>query len=211
MADAHDFRTWLYKCVHFLAIMIQMGYFVKDTLKSYWLIAEQFFTSFYTNTINVMGLFTCWDSYILVTIWTNQTRMTMTVTDFRKWEISSLYQWHLCQILQSIGTFSYGCALHKESYLKQYIPKKHKCSGLKFYKLCNMTGHIYDMSVYLGKDRQSITMTVTSLTRTKLYMDNFFSSPENLMTCEQEISTIVGLSDRITRRRRLKLKWWCTF
>jgi len=34
-----------------VAIIIQMGYDVKDTLKSCWLTAEQFFMPFYTNTV----------------------------------------------------------------------------------------------------------------------------------------------------------------
>jgi hypothetical protein len=54
--------------------------------------------------------------------------------------------------------------LFKDSVIfKQYIPKKHKNFDIKIYKLCAMTGYAYDMSVYLGKDRQIATqiMTVT--------------------------------------------------
>ena len=74
---------------------------------------------------------------------------------------------------------------------KQYIPKKHKRFGIKIFKLWDSTGYTYDMKVYLGKDRQRTAQhvtathaTVTELIRTtegrghKLYMDNFFSSPE---------------------------------
>ena len=74
---------------------------------------------------------------------------------------------------------------------KQYIPKKCKRFGIKIFKLCDSTGYTYDMKVYLGKDRQWMAQhvtathaTVTDLTRKieghghKLYMDNFFSSPE---------------------------------
>jgi len=72
-----------------------------------------------------------------------------------------------------------------------YIPKKHKRIGIKIFKLCNSTGYTYDMKVYLGKDRkrtaQHVTashVTVIEQTRKikgrshKLYMVNFFSSPE---------------------------------
>jgi hypothetical protein len=75
--------------------------------------------------------------------------------------------------------------------IKQYIPKKHKRFGIKIYKLCDMTGYTYDMEVYLGKDRQRATTdmtathaTVKQMTRKiqgcghKLYMDNYFSSPD---------------------------------
>jgi hypothetical protein len=73
---------------------------------------------------------------------------------------------------------------------KQYMPEKHKCFGIKTYKLCEKAGYAYDMKVYVGKDRrrniQDFTathVTVTELTNKvqecdhKLYMDNFFSSP----------------------------------
>jgi hypothetical protein len=59
------------------------------------------------------------------------------------------------------------------------------------FKLFDSTGYTYDMKVYLGKDRQRTAQhvtathaTVTELTRKtegrehKLYMENFFSSPE---------------------------------
>jgi hypothetical protein len=73
---------------------------------------------------------------------------------------------------------------------KQYIPKKHKCFGIKIYKLCDSTGYTYDMDVYVGKDRQRTAQhltathpTVTDLTWRvgvghKLHMDSLFSSPD---------------------------------
>jgi hypothetical protein len=44
---------------------------------------------------------------------------------------------------------------------KQYIPKKHKCFGVKIYKLCNMAGYTY-MGVFLAKYRQNATQTMTA-------------------------------------------------
>jgi hypothetical protein len=42
--------------------------------------------------------------------------------------------------------------LFKERVIfKQYILKKHKCSGIQIYKLCNMTGYTYDMSINFWK------------------------------------------------------------
>ena len=74
---------------------------------------------------------------------------------------------------------------------KQYVPKKRKHFGIKIFKLCDLIGCTYDVKVYLGKDRQRTAQhvtvthaTVTELTRKikgcghKLYMDNFFFSPE---------------------------------
>jgi len=73
---------------------------------------------------------------------------------------------------------------------RQYIPKKHKRSGIKIYKLCDALGYTYDMSVYLGKQwllaTQEMSAThgiVLELVRRveglghKLYTDSYFSSP----------------------------------
>jgi len=36
---------------------------------------------------------------------------------------------------------------------RQYIPKKHKRSVIKIYKLCEALGYTYDISIYIGKQR----------------------------------------------------------
>jgi predicted nucleotidyltransferase len=68
------------------------------------------------------------------------------------------------------------------------------------------------MNVYLGKDRKNATQilkathtTVRSLTRRvegvghEIYMDN--SPPQlYLMTCTQEVSTVVGVTDKIINK-----------
>ncbi len=38
----------------------------------------------------------------------------------------------------------------------QYITKKHKRFGIQIYKLCDETGYTYNITVYLGSDRQRI-------------------------------------------------------
>jgi len=73
---------------------------------------------------------------------------------------------------------------------RQYILKKRKHSGIKIYKLCDESGHTYDMKVYLGRDSHSATDDMTATHAAvrhltcrveglghKLCMDNFFSSP----------------------------------
>jgi hypothetical protein len=68
--------------------------------------------------------------------------------------------------------------------------KKHKCFGIKTYKLCETAVYAYDMKVYLGKDKKGADEYLTATHATfrdlcrrvvgvgqKLYMDNFFSSP----------------------------------
>lgn len=74
---------------------------------------------------------------------------------------------------------------------RQYIPKKRKQWGIKLYKLADKTGYTYDMKVYLGNDKSKKNVgnsasynVVTTMTECvkgkghKLYMDNFFSSPQ---------------------------------
>ena len=76
-------------------------------------------------------------------------------------------------------------------FFRQYIPKKRKHFG----KLCDKSGYMYDMKVYLGRDSHSATDDMTA-THTavrhltsrveglghKLFMDNFFSLPRFLTT-----------------------------
>ena len=73
---------------------------------------------------------------------------------------------------------------------QQYIPKKHKRFGIKIYKLWDSLGYTYDMSMYLGKQRQHATAEITATHGTvlqvvrrgeglghKIFMDNYFMSP----------------------------------
>src|SRR5215469_3078438 len=73
---------------------------------------------------------------------------------------------------------------------RQYIPKKRKRFGIKIYKLCDSLGYTYDMSVYLGKQRQHATTEITATHGTvlqvirrveglghKVFMDSYFTSP----------------------------------
>lgn len=74
---------------------------------------------------------------------------------------------------------------------RQYIPKKRKQWGIKIYKIADELGYTYDMQVYLGKDKNeekpfcsAAFNVVTEMAKTikgkghKLFMDNFFSSPD---------------------------------
>jgi len=152
------FHMWLYKrFISFLAVIIQMGNDVKVTLKSYWLTAEQFFISFYTNTMK-------YDRFLRIL------RFIYFSENMNHWDKNdnncdtlgndnSLWsaQWCLCKILCSIWTFSYGwscCALQRESNFETIHSKGTKCLGMKIYKMCNMsnmTSYTYDINVYLER------------------------------------------------------------
>ena len=64
---------------------------------------------------------------------------------------------------------------------QQYIPKKYRRFGIKIYKLCDSLGYTYDMSMYLGKQRQhakaQITATHGMVLQLKIFMDYYFTSP----------------------------------
>jgi len=118
-------------------------------------------------------------------------------TDDRLWKIRDLFE-----IIRTNFSKFYNPSKHLAAdeiivkfkgrvLFKQYILKKRKCFSIKMFKLCDSTGYTYDMNVYLGKDRQRAAQhltathaTVINLTRRvegfghKLYMDNFFSSPD---------------------------------
>jgi len=55
-----------------------------------------------------------------------------------------------------------GIVLYKERVIFQYIPTKHKCCGIKIYKLCDETGYKYDLTLYVGKDRQRTAQHLTA-------------------------------------------------
>jgi len=51
---------------------------------------------------------------------------------------------------------------------RQYISKKRKHFVIKIYKLCDETGCTYDMTVYLGRDRQQTAQHLTATHATVL-------------------------------------------
>jgi len=74
---------------------------------------------------------------------------------------------------------------------RQYIPMKRKCFSIKIYKLCDESGYMCDMRVYLGRDTHPATDVVTathatvrhltSRVRHKIFMNNLFSSARLLI------------------------------
>jgi hypothetical protein len=73
---------------------------------------------------------------------------------------------------------------------RQYIQKKHKRFCIRIYKLCYSVSYTYDMSVYLGKQRQHAAAQITAMhgmvlqvirrvegVGHKIFMGNYFTSP----------------------------------
>jgi hypothetical protein len=157
----------------------------QDTLKDYWSTPEQFYIPFYSNMMKYDQFF---HVFRFLHFLDNMNQPIKTDKNYdRPWKIRSPFD-----MLNDTNAKFYSRSenlavdevmLFKGSVIfKQHIPK------IKIYKLCDVTGYTYDMSVYLRKDWQYAiqAMTVThtkvkSLTISvegighKLYMNNFFS------------------------------------
>jgi hypothetical protein len=170
----------------FLAIILQMGHDIKDTLKAYWSTSEQFSTPFYGKTMKRDRFF-----HILRFLHFSNNRNEPDKTDNkfdRLWKMRTIFD-KLSDAYAKYYSPTEHLAVDEITVLfkgrivfKQYIPRKHKCFGIKIFKLCDSKGYTYDMREYVGKDRTHATMAgLTKRIRNvgyKLYMDNFFSSPD---------------------------------
>ncbi|PNF40809.1 hypothetical protein B7P43_G16650 [Cryptotermes secundus] len=171
-----------------------MGHDQQDTHKDYWSRDEQYRTPFYPNTMVQDRFF-----HILrfQHFKNNEAPSNRDDPEYDGlWKIRKifdnlnnkfceLYNPSECLAVDEVIVLFKGRVI-----FRQYIPKKHKRFGIKVYKLCDFLGYTYDMTVYLGKQRQlateEITLThgiVLQLIRRveglghKIYMDNYFSSP----------------------------------
>jgi hypothetical protein len=109
-------------------------------------------------------VFTYWNFHILVTIWTNQTRMTITKTDFEKWEFSDQFidtYAKFNNLSEHLSVDEVTVPFKGRVIFKHCMPKKHKCFSIKIYKLCSTKVCIFNVKNYLGKDRQNASQTVT--------------------------------------------------
>ena len=172
----------------FLALTLQMGHTVQDRLEDYWTKMEQLCCPFYGQTMARARYY-----HILRFLHFTDNKNG----EGRLWKIRDLFEIIRTNFSKFYNpseqlTVDEVIVKFKERVLfKQYVPKKRKRFGIKMFRLCNSTGYTYDMNVYLGKDRQKAAQhltathaTVTNRTRGvegfghKLYMDNFFSSPD---------------------------------
>ena len=84
-----------------------------------------------------------------------------------------------------------NCIVQRNGHFPTIYTQETRTFGIRIYKVCDETGYTYDMTVYLARDRQRtaqhLTATharVSEVTKKiqgrghKLYMDNYFSSPD---------------------------------
>jgi hypothetical protein len=178
----------------FLAIILQMGHDQRDSMKDYWSRDEQYHTPFFHNTLVRDRFF-----HILRFLHFENNEEAPDRNDpnyDRLWKIRNIFDAlnnKFCEIYnpsEHLAVDEVIVLFKGRVVFRQYIPKKHKRFGIKIYKLCDSLGYTYDMSVYLGKQKQLATEQITAthgivlqLVRRvegvghKLFMDNYFSSP----------------------------------
>ena len=176
------------------AMIIHMGHAQHDCLKDYWSREEQYFIPFYSNML-VHDRFFHIPRFLHFENNDNPPNHDDPHYD-RFWKIRNVFDtlnnkfYELYNPTEHLAIDEVIVLFKRRVIFRQYIPKKHKRFGIKIYKLCDALGYIYDMSVYLGKQRHLATQeisathgTVLELIRRveglghKLYMDSYFSSP----------------------------------
>ena len=150
----------------FLALTMQMGHGVRDKLTDYWSTLDQLYIPFY-------GTMMKWDQYLHILHYLHFTdnRNEPDRTDEKYDRLCKIR--NLFEILNATFSKFYNpsdnlaideviVSFKGRAIFKQYIPKKRKRFGIKIFKLCDSTGYMYDMKVYLGKKRQRTAQHVTA-------------------------------------------------
>ena len=171
-----------------------MGHAERHSLKDYWSREEQYYTPFYSN---VMARDRFFHILRFLHFENNDTPPNHDDPDYdRLWKIRKIFDIlnnKFCELYNPTEQLAVDevIVLYKGRVVfRQYIPKKHKRFGIKIYKLCDSLGYTYDMSVYLGKQKQYATAEITATHGTvlqlirrveglghKIFMDNYFTSP----------------------------------
>jgi hypothetical protein len=153
----------------FVALTIEMGHDLKDTLHDYWSRLRQAHTSFYSETMTRDRFL-----HILHFLYFADNAQTPDQGEEydRLWKIRTIFD-TLNQAYAKFYNPSEHLAVDEvivkfkgRVIFRQYTPKKRKRFGIKIYKLCDNSGYTYNMRVQLGKDSRSAidNMTATHAT-----------------------------------------------
>ena len=176
----------------FLALTLQMRHTIQGRQEDYWTKMEQLRTPFYGQIMSCARY-----CHILRFLhFTDNNRNGVDRTDDRLWKIRDFFE-----IIRTNFSKFYNPSEHLaidevsvkfkgRVVFKQYIPKNANVSASKCSNYVTLQDK-HDTNIYLGKDRQRVAQhltathaTVNNLTKGveglghKLYMDNFFSSPD---------------------------------
>lgn len=181
--------------IKFLGLILLMGHVDKDSIQDYWSTDELVETPIFRK---IMAR----DRFKMVLKFlhfSNNSEKLNTDNPFydRLWKVREIFD-----LLNALYKEAYDPAenlaidevivkFKGRVIFRQYIPKKRKQWGIKIYKIADELGYTYDMQVYLGKDKNeekpfcsAAFNVVSEMAKTikgkghKLFMDNFFSSPD---------------------------------
>jgi len=177
----------------FVALALQMGHALKDTLHDYCLRLGQLHNPFYSKIMKR-------DRFLHILHFLhfadNSQRPDEGEEYDRLWKLRTVFD-NLNEAyakfynpLEDLAVDEVTVKFKGRVTFRQYIPKKRKCFGIKIYKLYDESRYTYDMRVYLGRDSHSTTDDMTATHSNvrpltcrveslghKIFMDNFFSSP----------------------------------
>ena len=177
----------------FVALALQMGHELKDTLHDYWSRLKQLHNLFYSETVTQ-------DRFLNVLLFLHFADSSQRPDEGEEydqlWKLRTVFDKlneayaKFCNPLEHLVVDEVIVKFKGRDVFKQYIPKKRKCFSIKIYKLCDESGYTYDIRVYLGRNSHSTTDNMTATHATvrhftnrveglgqKIFMDNFFSSP----------------------------------
>jgi len=137
----------------FVALALQMGHELKDTLHDYWSRLRQLHNPFYGETMT-------WDRFLHIL------RFLHFAYNSQRHDKGEEYDWlwklrtvfdklnkayaKFYNPLEHLAVDEVTVKFKDRVIFKQYIPQKRKHFGIKIYKLCDESGYTHDMRVYLG-------------------------------------------------------------
>ena len=152
----------------FIALALQMGHILKDTLHDYWSRLRQTCTPFFGETMT-------WDRFLHILrflhLADNSQRHDQSKEYDQLWKLRTVFATsddNYAKLYNPSENLAVDEVIvkYRGRDIWQYIPKKRKRFGIKIYKLCDEAGYMCAMRVYLVKDSQSATddMTATHTT-----------------------------------------------
>ncbi|KFM67179.1 PiggyBac transposable element-derived protein 4, partial [Stegodyphus mimosarum] len=177
----------------FLGLVLLMGHIEKDSIRDYWSTDDLTDTPIFRKIMSR-------DRFLMILKFlhfeNNKEKPDKIMNYDRLWKIRNVFD-HLKTTYKQVYSPAEELAIDEiivkfkgRVIFRQYIPKKRKQWGIKLYKIADKEGYTYDMEVYLGKDKAkdpnfsasyNVVKEMSGTIRDKghkLFMDNFFSSPE---------------------------------
>ena len=138
-----------------IALALQMGHVLKDTLHDYWSRLRQTRILFFGETMTRNRFL-----HILRFLQHagNSQKPGQSEECDRLWKLRTVFDTlddsytKFYNPLENLAVDEVIVKYRGRVIFRQYIPKKRKCFGIKIYKLCDEAGYTCAMRVYLGKD-----------------------------------------------------------